>query len=135
MRTGSQHCYAPPGFPLSSQDQHPRHGRDFYSKNLWCLKCEGFCALCENACCAYLTCVTTFKESSSLPHERVVASRLIKEIVGIVKAGIDQPTFLQCTDCKKMVCPRCIGVCPVYPCHDHVCTVRLRSYITLQGKG
>ena len=43
------------------------------------------------------------------------------------KVGPDQPTFMECTQCHKKVCPDCCSVCPVFPCHDRLCKVRTNS--------
>jgi hypothetical protein len=39
---------------------------------------------------------------------------------GVVLGGETQ-TFLQCTECKKMTCPNCCGICPIEGCYDTLC--------------
>ncbi|KAL8740966.1 MAG: hypothetical protein Q9190_006379 [Brigantiaea leucoxantha] len=35
----------------------------------------------------------------------------------------DLATFMECTECHKLVCPDCIGICPVDLCHNRLCRV------------
>ena len=55
-------------------------------------------------------------------EEGKAAAALARSITKWVSDGRDEDTFLSCTECNGRVCPACIGLCPVFPCHDAVCT-------------
>ena len=65
----------------------------------------------------------TMRDSKALPEEKTMNSKLLKKINQWCPNGVDLPTFLQCTECTRRVCPGCCGVCPVIPCHDRLCKV------------
>lgn len=62
---------------------------------------------------------------SILPQDRVEARENTHELKQAIErvdfVGVEEPTFLQCTDCKKMTCPNCCGICPIEGCRDTEC--------------
>lgn len=55
-------------------------------------------------------------------EERVNAGRCIARIKQFMPIGDDEPTFMQCQDCKtKDICPECCGRCASELCHSVVC--------------
>ena len=114
-------------------DPHPNHNRLWLCKNLRCANCvygDGKCALCKAPCCAYKGAKNTLEDHrGSFPNDKVEASRLMRELNTWCPNGVDETTFMDCTECCKIVCPECIGVCPTIPCRDRVCKVTLAVWI------
>ena len=102
---------------------HRKHNRIWCSKNLWCTSCNGICAICSSACCAYRKAWIVFNDQNSLPLEKTQAARLAKDITTWIPVGNDEPVFMRCNGCKRLVCPMCCSVCPVDLCQDLLCRV------------
>ena len=108
--------------PYSATDQfgpHPNHHRNFFSKNLMCCKCKASCGVCDEPCCAFkaLLQLTIAHKGTELGQECADSARTISKYY----TPRDESTFLECTECRKSVCPSCIGICPIYPCRDQQC--------------
>jgi hypothetical protein len=91
--------------------------------NLRCKACiESYCGCCGRTCCAYRALIIRLV---NLPEEKVQERQrtfeLKQAIETLYPVSIEEPTFLQCTDCKKMTCPNCCGICPIEGCHDTEC--------------
>ena len=55
-------------------------------------------------------------------EERLNAVRCIKRIRQFMHIGDDEPTFMQCQDCKtKGICPGCCGRCASELCLSVIC--------------
>ena len=119
LMTGSIQIYRDVSNPLSAP--HPNHNREWGSKNLWCTKCQLPCAGCKAPCCALNQVMRGELDDRNPPHIREVDRNLKEWIRSCKLIGTDEPTMMDCTECKKKFCPACIGLCPVFPCHDRVC--------------
>lgn len=53
--------------------------------------------------------------------QKVEAIIMQKEITTWMTTGLDNQTFMDCTECQKFVCPDCTSICPVEPCYDRLC--------------
>ncbi len=106
--------------PSDHRPAHPSHGCTFFQKNLLCSTCIDNCANCGAPCCAFKgASQTAVKEKDTA--EGIAAAELASSIKRWASEGRDAPTFLMCTDCGRWVCPDCIGLCPIFPCHDSIC--------------
>lgn len=123
LQTGTMVVDYDPGDP--NQIKHPNHSRVWSSKNLWCTTCQGRCTLCGVSCCALYAAWYLYNDQTASPVERLENIGLIKEIPKWVHIGTDEPTFMGCTECQRVVCPSCCGICPIALCHDRVCNVSL----------
>ena len=101
--------------------RHPNHGRKFHCANLWCNQCTDKCARCSASCCVLKATTMTAMSDRVSPLQRADAVALQKEIQNWLATGVDNPTFMDCTECKQFVCPKCISICPVEPCCDRLC--------------
>ena len=104
---------------------HPNHNREWESANLRCTTCLGFCRVCRAPCCVYSEVMHSMRDLNNLPEEKRETAKLLKKIDQWCPQGIDIPTSLQCTECYRMVCTNCCGICPIFPCHDLICKVNL----------
>ena len=100
--------------------KHPRHSRAFTSKNLWCTDHEGKCAVCGCGCCALLEHLEHYNNPVD-EEEEVEAKQFAKIVASSTITPSDKPTFIKCPDCNELVCPECIGVCPLGFCQYMVC--------------
>lgn len=62
---------------------------------------------------------------SLIPEDSHNAREHTAEVLGLIEklypVPKEDPTFLQCTECKKMTCPDCCGICPIEGCGDTEC--------------
>ena len=124
---------------------HPNHRRRWDDKNLWCLSgCVGRCTICKKTvCCEYYRFMEVLGlearlSTKSLPEEkrrkpkekrrgidneeRLNAGRCIARIRQFMPIGDDEPTFMQCQDCKREnICPKCCGRCASELCLSVIC--------------
>lgn len=101
--------------------RNPNHGRQYYARNLWCTHHTQSCSLCDAACCVMMEVVEVESETTD-----IYCKNLAKEAGDIIEACAqpsDAPTFLQCGECCRIVCPECIGECPVETCMLMACKV------------
>ncbi|RJE19706.1 hypothetical protein PHISCL_07961 [Aspergillus sclerotialis] len=96
--------------------------RVWHSRNLRCASCEGFCPICDAACCIY----KASKEVLAKPKgfQTDMCSRLMKAIDRLGSKVKDTSTFSMCTlggGCGRRVCPKCCGMCPTAICRDIQC--------------
>ena len=105
---------------LYSNHKHPNHDRLWDSKNLFCIGCNkdtmAICDTCGRYCCLWSTCkqiADAPPNAGTLPQERVEASRWLRKIAGLMSYGIDEPTFLKCFRCRKVLCPKCTSICEI----------------------
>lgn len=108
----------------NNHDRYPRnpnHERQFHSKNLRCSQCTSSCAICKAPCCAFKGAALTMSCGDSKPVQKAQAKGLAKEMTTWTNAGLDNQTFMTCTECERLVCPDCISICPVEPCFDRLC--------------
>lgn len=78
--------------------------------------------MCRVACCVYIEAVEAFKQADN-PQSKELASEagaLIRTSSNFEEEG---STFLMCSDCGKLACPDCIGLCPDALCGSQVCKV------------
>ncbi|KAL8829486.1 MAG: hypothetical protein Q9191_001993 [Dirinaria sp. TL-2023a] len=101
--------------------KHPNHDRTFYAKNLFCHRCTDNCAVCDAPCCMFKGALNTARANPETEFGEE-AAHLAREIHQYATQDKDVATFLECTVCEKWVCPECIGICPIYPCRDQMCT-------------
>lgn len=106
--------------------KHPNHHRVFKAKNLWCIQHHAKCALCKSACCVYMEAVAAFKYARNR-----YAQSIAKEAGEMIKTcslnQVEESTFLQCSECYRLMCPDCIGICPVEQCQLQVCKASSRT--------
>ncbi|KAL8955074.1 MAG: hypothetical protein Q9183_006804 [Haloplaca sp. 2 TL-2023] len=85
-------------------DEHPNHGREFDSRNLWCAQHQGRCALCDAVCCVYKEAMQAYHEA---PTEQCRV--LAKQAGALIQRASDfeeeESTFLPCAECQQLVCP------------------------------
>lgn len=116
---------------------HPNHPRTWYSRNLWCGTHEGTCPRCQSSCCAVTFYEKAYEKAiqrgeTFLPEtERM--QRLLKEIRTWIPSGSDESTFMECTECHKLFCPKCCSVCPHPSCGDRMCHVSLHLPYAIVG--
>ncbi len=107
--------------------KHPNHGRKWNAKNLFCTNCQGKCAVCNAPCCVLMKAIigmTEIEDQANLKYDEDQICQLACSIDSLVgEHGMDEPTFIRCTQCFSFVCPDCCSQCPVYPCHDCTCRV------------
>ena len=101
--------------------RHPNHGRKFHSANLWCNQCTDKCARCNASCCFLKAATLTAMSDRVTPLQKADAVALQKDIQTWLATGVDNATFMDCTECKQFVCPNCTSICPVEPCCDRLC--------------
>ena len=101
--------------------RHPNHGRKFHSVNLWCNHCTDKCARCSAACCVLKASAMTALSDKVTKYQKAEAVLLQREIQTWLATGVDNKTFLDCTECRQFVCPKCTSICPVEPCCDRLC--------------
>ncbi|KAL8787336.1 MAG: hypothetical protein Q9195_007795 [Heterodermia aff. obscurata] len=101
--------------------RHPNHGRKFHCANLWCNECTSQCARCSASCCVLKGATLTAISGKANPVQRAAAVALQREIQTWLATGVDNKTFLKCTECEQFVCPKCTSICPVEPCCDRLC--------------
>jgi hypothetical protein len=106
-----------------SHPPHPNHHQTWFSKNLRCTVCTESCGICGVACCKWNEAKIAEREAYLASEEMVAATRTIQRIEVYLLTGFDLPTFLRCTECRKLVCPSCCGQCPVTMCKDLRCNV------------
>lgn len=102
--------------------------RVWYSRNLRCASCEGFCPICESPCCIYKASKEVLAKPKSLQTE--MSAHLLQVIEGLGAKVKDMDTFSMCTlggGCGRRVCPSCCGVCPTELCRDIQCKVFTHS--------
>lgn len=123
--TGTQRIYRDINDLSYSNHKHPNHDRLWDSKNLFCIGCTKdtikICECCGDYCCLWSLCKkrADTPKSGILPQERVKATQWLKRIACLMSHGIDEPTFLACSRCGKLVCPECIAICEL--CDALVC--------------
>lgn len=73
------------------------------------------CECCGRCCCLWSLCknIADIPRTGILPQERVNATQMLKRIAGLISYGIDEPTFLACSRCGNVVCPKCCGICEI----------------------
>lgn len=102
-----------------SNHKHPNHDRVWDSKNLFCIGCTKDtmkkCETCGRYCCLWSICkeIAGAPKAGMLPQERVNATQWLKKIAGLMSYGIDEPTFLACSRCGKVHCPKCTSICEI----------------------
>lgn len=102
--------------------RHPNTSRDWMARNLKCTNCvSAGCAACGRACCAYKSATLGLENHKNNPTGREEAYKRIVDISTVFPYGKEVPTFLECTTCKKLVCPDCCGMCPIEGCEDLEC--------------
>ena len=111
--------------------KHPNHQRKWNAKNLKCTKCEGECTICRAPCCgrykAFVDCSIGY-DMNNPTSETTEVIKLATDIDNWVgKTGVDEPTFMRCSECNAMVCPNCCSVCPIRSCQDRMCKVRIEQ--------
>ena len=116
-----------PEFPV----QHDGHDREWYDKLLRCNKCGDPCARCGVICCAYKQALKDAADPGKPDTERTAAKLLYDSIDLYLPIGTEGQAFIRCDECEREVCPRCSGVCPVFPCFSRCCKVDFKSEIQL----
>ena len=92
--------------------------------SLRCTVCQGACPVCSDHCCVYSKARNELEKTSPSDSDaQENAQAILNEINQLIAVGKDEPTFLECTECHKLVCPECCGVCPVLLCSDRTCVV------------
>jgi hypothetical protein len=114
-----------PSIPFTWASMYPRHpntSREWKSRNLKCTTClPACCYVCGRACCAYRAATLGIENHRNNPIGREEAYQRIVDISTVFPYGKEAPTFLECTTCRKTVCPDCCGRCPVDACGDLEC--------------
>ncbi|KAL8910106.1 MAG: hypothetical protein Q9171_004598 [Xanthocarpia ochracea] len=98
--------------PAPGQAKHPNHAREFSDRNLQCIDHKGKCGVCEVACCVYYEAIEASKDAVTA-YGKEFAHEVGRSISEACLYADDLTTFLRCADCTRMVCPECIGFCPV----------------------
>jgi len=114
----------------SPDDPKPAHGecdpRNWYSKNLRCIKCLANCPVCGKTCCSYETARRVYTSLDTKAEQKEYAQGLLEAILRLGARAKDASTFSKCTvpgGCGRYVCPECCGACPVKGCSDIQCKV------------
>ncbi|KAI4253201.1 MAG: hypothetical protein L6R42_007680 [Xanthoria sp. 1 TBL-2021] len=113
--TGTQCVY--PG-----QTKHPNHGRHFHDRNLRCTEHMGHCAVCNTACCVYYEAIEAARDAATA-YDQEFANEVGRSISEASLYADDLTTYLRCIECSRMICPDCIGICPVDLCQLISCKV------------
>ena len=108
--------------PAPGQAKHPNHARQFNDRNLQCIDHEGKCGVCEVACCVYYEAIEASKDAVTA-YGKEFAHEVGRCISEACLYADDLTTFLRCAECTRMVCPECIGFCPIELCQLMVCKV------------
>jgi hypothetical protein len=102
--------------------RHPNTSREWKSRNLKCTTClDKCCSICGRACCAYKAATLGAENHKNNPRGYQEAEQRIVDISKVFPYGREAPTFLQCTTCRKTICPDCCGMCPIENCEDLEC--------------
>ncbi|KAL8799792.1 MAG: hypothetical protein Q9182_005624 [Xanthomendoza sp. 2 TL-2023] len=117
--TGTKAIYRNPG---PGHTKHPNHGRQYHSKNLQCTDHLGHCGVCKAACCVYLEAIEASNEAKT-SSGREFAFEIVRTVSQACVVPADVSTFLRCSECSRMICPECIGVCPERHCQVMTCKV------------
>ena len=116
--TGTQVVFYSEGDPTP---KHPHHPRTWYSKNLWCTEHHGNCDFCEDVCCAVAGCVQASEDNFNTVEDKIRVETMADDITRLLITAKEASTFIQCTECKKWACPKCISICPTEICQDRLC--------------
>ncbi|KAL8919600.1 MAG: hypothetical protein Q9172_004928 [Xanthocarpia lactea] len=106
--------------PAPGQAKHPNHARQFNDRNLQCIDHKGKCGVCEVACCVYYEAIEASKDAVTA-YGKEFAHEVGRSISEACLYADDLTTFLRCAECTQMVCPDCIGLCPIELCRLLVC--------------
>lgn len=117
--------------------KHPNHRRTWGSQNLWCISHSRSCPKCQISCCKVFFYEKNLKKGEDgnemqLPPNTTIA-KLLAEIREWIPSGLDESTFMECTECHKFFCPRCCSVCPHPFCGDRMCNVSLVPRYVVAG--
>ncbi|KAL8998794.1 MAG: hypothetical protein Q9169_002244 [Polycauliona sp. 2 TL-2023] len=104
------------------QTKHPSHERHFDARNLRCTEHMGYCGVCSTACCVYFE-VVEASEDAATAYSKEFAHEVGRTISEASYYADDLTTFLRCVECSRMVCPECVGICPVDLCQLVSCKV------------
>ncbi|KAL8813421.1 MAG: hypothetical protein Q9200_000272 [Gallowayella weberi] len=115
--TGTEAIYRSPG---PGHPKHPNHGREFHSKNLQCTDHMGHCSVCKAACCVYLEAIEASNKARTSSGKEF-AFEIVRTISQTCVVPADVSTFLRCSECSRMTCPECIGICPERHCQIMTC--------------
>ena len=107
--------------------KHPNHSRTWESRNLWCISHNRLCPRCQKSCCKVFSYERDLKKAEHrremhLPENETI-KKLLAEIKDWIPSGLDESTFMECTECHRLVCPECCSVCPHPFCGDRMCNV------------
>ena len=104
---------------------HPHHGFQFELTNLWCVECIGACWHCQSTCCAIYEAKEEMKNNREALGKKKIKSSvcLVETIFTTLRnaKGRDPQTFVQCLECYKSFCPRCVSLCPSEICGSWRC--------------
>ncbi|KAI4229768.1 MAG: hypothetical protein L6R36_000553 [Xanthoria steineri] len=106
--TGTQRAYL-------GRTKRSNSGRDTLGRNLRCTEHMGHCGVCNTACCVYYEAIEAAKDATTA-YDLEFANEVGRSISEASLYAEDLTTFLQCIECSRMVCPDCIGICPVDLC-------------------
>ena len=102
-----------------SNYKHPNHDRVWESKNLFCNDCTETntkrCEICGRSCCFWSICKEKADPTNAgnLPEERVIATQWLERIARLMSCGTDEPTFMACSLCGRLLCPKCTSICEI----------------------
>lgn len=104
-------------------EEHPNHLRLWGSKNLWCSTCTKNCPICGAPCCVRSQALQVISSATSTLEEKTKAQRRIDRMERLITISLDEATFVMCTECNRLICPSCCGLCPDPICRDLTCKV------------
>lgn len=113
--TGTQCAYL-------GRTKDPNSGRDSLGRNLRCTEHMGHCGVCNTACCVYYEAIEAAKDATTA-YDLQFANEVGRSISEASCYAEDLTKFLRCIECSRMICPDCIGICPVDLCKLVSCKV------------
>ncbi|KAI4273472.1 MAG: hypothetical protein LQ337_004602 [Flavoplaca oasis] len=117
--TGTERVYQ------SSNTDHAKSsncGRRLAGRNLRCTEHMGHCGVCNATCCVYYEAIEASKDAATA-HDQEFVNEVGRSIAEASLYPDDLTTFLRCDECSRMICPHCVGICPVDLCQLVSCKV------------
>lgn len=107
--------------PTTEAAIHPGHNFTWATSKLFCKTHEGQCAICRSHCCAHEELAQSVRCSNPAAGQSAT-SKALDSLNLCGGNGVESyNTMLHCTECARVVCPRCAGRCPVALCRDITC--------------
>ncbi|KAL8843698.1 MAG: hypothetical protein Q9176_001906 [Flavoplaca citrina] len=116
----------------TDQARHSNYGRRLADRNLRCTEHMGHCGVCNATCCVYYEAIEASKDAATA-HDREFVNEVGRSIAEASLYPDDLTTFLRCAECSRMICPHCVGICPVDLCQLVSCKVRQILFRSIPG--